>query len=329
MTIDAALLDVLQCPSCRGQLSDNQSNLLCSFCGREFAVQEGIPDMTYFESRTDRDNFNRVQASHEAAVHDQTAESGYEKRIIRIYGTKTRLLARNWADRIVKLPKPVRVLDYGCGTGQLSRVLGQYCRPLFAVDISAASVRRNVADNNVLGCVANGLFLPFKNCAFDVVCLSGVLHHISDLSRAIKEISRVAKSYVFVSDIMPHSGPSLRKTGGYPGLFPKLLYASWAVLWMTNGTVRKMGGKVMAGLRSPKSANADIPSMYEKPIASETVESLFRDAGFIREHLQFWTSLHYPGDGPVKRWATMKLVNATIGTHFDFVLTRPLIGGRS
>lgn len=322
MSIDAALLEILQCPSCRGKLVDRHSFLLCNSCRMHFPVLGGIPDLTYFGPGTQQGDFNRAQAAYEAALHDRAAESDYEERIVRIYGTKTELLARSWAEGILKLPPPVRVLDYGCGTGQLSRVLRQYCGPLFAFDISAASVRKNATDNNVLGCVANGLFLPFIENAFDIVCLSGVLHHIVDLPRAIREISRIAKDYVYVSDIMPRSGPSFRRVGRYPGLFPKLLYGSWTFLWLANSAARKLGRRALDGLRASRRANESVQSKYEKPIEAETVEAMFRDTGYIRERLQYWTSLSYPGNGPVKRWATLALVNETIGTHFDFALRR-------
>jgi len=322
MTVDAALLEVLQCPSCQGHLNDNQSVLLCDSCGKQFPVFEGIPDLTFFRSGSEQDDFNQAQASYEAALHDRAAESAYEEQIIRVYGTKTRLVAQKWADRLKRLSPSVRVLDYGCGTGQLSRVLGQHCRPLFAFDISAACARKNVAENGVLGCVANALFLPFKERAFDVVCMSGVLHHIMDLPQAIAEISRVTKSFVFVSDIIPHSWPKLRRILAYPGFSLKLLYGSWTVVSIAYGIARKLGRTIETGCSLSKPADAGPMSKYERPIASETVETLFRDAGFSRERLQYWTNLDYPGNGLVKRLATMALVNETIGTHFDLELRR-------
>ncbi len=324
MAIDAALLQVLQCPACRGRLREIRDVLLCNSCAREYSVSGGIPDMTFLGTGTSDDDLNRIQVLHESEVHDRMAESRYEEQIVRIYGTKTRLLAQSWADRIAKMPQPVRVLDYGCGTGQASRILGRYCRPLFAVDISAASVKKNVADNGVLGCVANGLYLPFKDHAFDVVCLSGVLHHILDLARAAGEITRVSAGYVFVSDIMPGSSPALRRSWRYPGAVPKLLYGSWAVLWLTNRAVRRIGGKALAGLRMPKPAKTGVPSRFEKRIAAGTAEKLFLDNGFVRERLQYWTNLRFPGDPILKRWATLALVNEIIGTHFEFVFRRNL-----
>ncbi len=324
MAIDAAMLEVLQCPACRGCLSEIPDGLLCNSCAREYSVSSGIPDMTFLGTGTSDDDLNRIQALHESAVHDQMAESLYEEQIVRIYGTKTRLLAQSWADRIAKMPQPVRVLDYGCGTGQMSRILGRYCRSLFAVDISAASVKKNVADNGVLGCVANGLYLPFRDHAFDVVCLSGVLHHILDLARAAGEITRVSGCYVFVSDIMPNSSPAIRRAWDYPGALPKLLYGAWAVLWLANVAARKLGRKALAGLGLPKSARAGVPSRFEKPIAAGAAEKLFLDNGFIRDRLRYWTNLRVPGDHILKRWATLALVNEAIGTHFEFVFRRNL-----
>ncbi len=142
------------------------------------------------------DDFNKDQALYEARLHDEEAESGYEKRVIRTFGTKTRLMVENWAMEIDKTSCRT-VLDYGCGTGQVSRVLAHHVKPLFAFDISEKSLQKNMQDNGVLGVLANSLYLPFKSRTFDVVCINGVLHHIIDLQRAISELARISKRYIY------------------------------------------------------------------------------------------------------------------------------------
>ena len=76
----------------------------------------GIPDMRVYESPACVNEFNKAQALYEAKLHDEEAESDYEKNVIRTFGTKTRSMVENWAMEIDKTSASA-VLDYGCGTG--------------------------------------------------------------------------------------------------------------------------------------------------------------------------------------------------------------------
>ncbi len=45
--IDPDLLDILRCPLCHGELTEDEesSELVCRECGRRYPVTDGIPDM--------------------------------------------------------------------------------------------------------------------------------------------------------------------------------------------------------------------------------------------------------------------------------------------
>lgn len=43
--IDKELLDLLVCPVCRVSVKDEDTALVCTKCGRRYAVVDGIPDM--------------------------------------------------------------------------------------------------------------------------------------------------------------------------------------------------------------------------------------------------------------------------------------------
>jgi SAM-dependent methyltransferase len=83
-----------------------------------------------------------------------------------------------------------RVLEVGCGTGQLSAALtdGELGR-VWAVDASEAMIERARA-NGVNAKVARAEALPFKAGWFDAVVMRMVLHLV-DRQRALAQVARV------------------------------------------------------------------------------------------------------------------------------------------
>lgn len=43
MSLDARLLAILACPACRAKLEEKADALVCSECGKSYAVKDGIP----------------------------------------------------------------------------------------------------------------------------------------------------------------------------------------------------------------------------------------------------------------------------------------------
>jgi SAM-dependent methyltransferase len=92
-----------------------------------------------------------------------------------------------------------RVLDYGCGDGQYSVLLARRGAQVVGIDISDISVRNCQARAEAEGLASATSFhvmdceqLQFEDNSFDLVCESGVLHHL-DLPRALAEVARVVK----------------------------------------------------------------------------------------------------------------------------------------
>jgi len=52
MSLDPALLEILACPECRGDVTEcaDSAWLRCGGCGRRYPVREGIPGMLLEES---------------------------------------------------------------------------------------------------------------------------------------------------------------------------------------------------------------------------------------------------------------------------------------
>ena len=323
--MDSELLKVLCCPICYGAIVVKDAHLTCKSCGQQYPILDGIPDMRVYESETFKNKLDEEQARYEADLHDKEAESDYEKSVIRTFGTKTRLMVENWVkDQTVTTASVI--LDYGCGTGQVSRVMAHhYVKPLYAFDISEKSLRKNMQENGVLGVLANSLYLPFQERSFDVVCINGVLHHIVDLERAVCELARVSGRSVYVSEGIPRDRPSLGMALLYPGFNRKIAYLCYlSEFWMFRLFQKgKSGLKRLLALRFRRDRNFNSHnSKYERPLYVKVVESLMEANGFRRNRLQYYTNIDIPGDGAIKNMLTRVLVNDVVGTHFDLRMDR-------
>jgi uncharacterized protein YbaR (Trm112 family) len=51
MPVPRELLDILQCPSCRGPVEEAGDSILCKSCGLAYPVRDGIPHMLVEEAQ--------------------------------------------------------------------------------------------------------------------------------------------------------------------------------------------------------------------------------------------------------------------------------------
>lgn len=98
-----------------------------------------------------------------------------------------------------ELPYSSKVIEIGCGTGQLSNFLSRYNRTVVGTDISINSLklankfRKKNSINNVFFIQMN-LFKPcFPENTFDAVISNGCLHHTSNPKKAFSSVSKLAK----------------------------------------------------------------------------------------------------------------------------------------
>ncbi len=97
------------------------------------------------------------------------------------------------------LPLGVRILDAGCGTGQLAIFLSIIQRNVIGIDFSYGSLRKAQAfkarfDLANVSFVQMDLFhLGLKEESFDYVFSNGVLHHTADAYAAFQNLCRLVK----------------------------------------------------------------------------------------------------------------------------------------
>jgi 2-polyprenyl-3-methyl-5-hydroxy-6-metoxy-1,4-benzoquinol methylase len=91
-----------------------------------------------------------------------------------------------------------RVLDAGCGTGQLTLFLSMLGRHVVGIDLSHASLTKGQRFNERFGLHAHfaqmDLFRPaLREESFDYVFTNGVLHHTADASGGFRALLRLLK----------------------------------------------------------------------------------------------------------------------------------------
>lgn len=169
-----SFLDLLACPACQGTLD---STWVCQGCDARYSTADDIPDLRLAgDARTDC-----VRQFYEHAPFP-----GYRPR-----DSLEALRARAERSEFTRLldaaiAPDARVLEIGCGTGQMSLYLARGERIVIGADLTRASLQLGAAAAERFGVegvqfVETDLHRPgLRAGAFDVVYASGVLHHTPD-----------------------------------------------------------------------------------------------------------------------------------------------------
>ena len=139
------------------------------------------------------------KAAREAEFHDQAFTSNVRERAGKFYA-----VAQSSKDFYHKLVgedcSGKNVLEYGCGTGSQAFTLAERGAQVWGIDISKEGTKLAIEKAATLGVSERTSFkvmdaeaLEYPDSSFDIVCGSGILHHL-DLEKSIREITRVLKS---------------------------------------------------------------------------------------------------------------------------------------
>lgn len=104
-------------------------------------------------------------------------------------------------------------LEIGCGLGRGARLLVERMgfRQVLAFDLEPRLVQRAAArlperfSTKISFFVADAQDLPFSNSAFDAVVNFGIIHHVLDWRRCIRELGRVTRpgGFFYFEEIYP------------------------------------------------------------------------------------------------------------------------------
>jgi len=191
---DPGLASVWACPACGGQLAGVGSRATCGGCTRTFVSEEGIWRFFHPHEKTDGDVTEIVKSFYESNPFPNY--DGHESLRSLIDKSRRGIYARLLDEQI---GFGTRVLEVGCGTGQLSNFLGIGSRTVVGADLCLNSLRlaegfrRRHGLENVRFEQMN-LFRPaFQDDSFDVVLCNGVLHHTSDPEGGFQRIAKLVK----------------------------------------------------------------------------------------------------------------------------------------
>ena len=195
-TAQIPYLHLLACPYCGGTMRQHEEELGCASCDRRFGFDGDIPLLF---APNDPDQFDRDVTDMVREFYEENPFPNYEE--TDDVGALLDKARRGVFARLLdeQLPFGIRILECGCGTGQLSNFLGIARRAVFGTDVCLNSLR--LADGfrkrNGLRHVQflqMNLFRPaFPRGSFDVVVSNGVLHSTSDTYEGFRTLSKMVK----------------------------------------------------------------------------------------------------------------------------------------
>ena len=108
-------------------------------------------------------------------------------------------------DRVKRATEIARLINVGCGEGDIDCNLREYSGHLVSLDVNqqdimhARALNADTADIRYI--VADADYLPFDGATFDVACCLEVIEHVADPRACLRELARVVRfgGYVLVT----------------------------------------------------------------------------------------------------------------------------------
>lgn len=215
----------LCCPRCMGKMSVRDDSSKCLDCGADYRVDDGIIDL-----RTHRNDyyFNPVPREEMRQLTAAGRTSSWPVTIRRFLESVNH--SRDWVDNLVadgryawqlflKLSPDSRVLDLGCGLGNLANNIAGNVAHVYALDLTYERLqfahlrfqKSGITERVTLLAGGDSEHLPFPDQSLDCVTLSGVLEWVADDSSIVRrQTTKPGKALAGVMSFFGASNP--RKT---------------------------------------------------------------------------------------------------------------------
>jgi SAM-dependent methyltransferase len=181
-------------------------------------------------------------------------------------------------------PPGAKVLDFGCGDGELVGVYRRAGFDAFGCDIelSPEARRGDLFAQGILRAIDSDPYrVPFENDAFDLVVSNGVFEHVRDYGAAFREIHRVLKPggaslHLFPSRYSPVERHTHVPLGSMIQSYNWLLF--WA--WMGVRAPLQKGFSARQTARSNRQFLTDATNYLPRADILRSVRPLFSVARF-------------------------------------------------
>jgi cyclopropane fatty-acyl-phospholipid synthase-like methyltransferase len=122
----------------------------------------------------------------------------------------------------VRLSKTMSALDFGCGTGLISRELFPMLGNILAVDLSAGMIeqlQKRIDEEKIPNITARqlDLFTDLPKETFDLIYSAMAMHHIEDTGRLLDRLTDCLKpgGWIALADLDTEDGSFHQETGGF------------------------------------------------------------------------------------------------------------------
>jgi len=181
-------METLACPRCREPI---QSVAECGKCGAKFGDDDGTP-VVIAKDAVGTVMFDFPQAWSEKTDQQRERYIHYPKFFEGDLNAPYHL-DRAHAEVLLKLQKGVRVLEIGCGGGQMRAWFNNRGIQYVGTDVSKTRVFEWLQEYGGPDILCDAHFLPFQDQQFDAVYTASVTEHIACPIRYVQEIRRVLK----------------------------------------------------------------------------------------------------------------------------------------
>jgi SAM-dependent methyltransferase len=175
------VLAILRCLDCHGPLNPQADGLVCSHCGHQYPMLNGV--IRFVGAQEYAGSFGFQWKLYSRTQLDDSVSQRSERAFRRRTGFTPEDL------------KGKLVLDVGCGMGRFAEVATRWGAHVVGIDLSLASevAAKNLAERTATIFQADVFKLPFAPQSFDYIYSIGVLHHTPDCEHAFKALPGLLK----------------------------------------------------------------------------------------------------------------------------------------